>query len=106
MDIKATFDRIRNERTSESGRACVELALAVIATTDKAGNITGITGDTVRLTEARSWLKTALAHDTAIADGNLAEALEKAKKKAGIGGKLDEAKRVAAGNVVSMKRGT
>lgn len=105
MDIQSIFDRIRNERTSESGKACVEIALAVIATTDKHGSITGLCGDTVRLTEARSWLKVALAHDTAIADGNLAEALEKAKKKAATAGKLDEAKRVAAGNVVAMKWG-
>lgn len=93
VDAGSVFAMLRAERTSDAGRAAVQMAAYLFA---RAG------GDTQAITEARAWVKLGLECDKAVADGNLAAALEKAKRKAQQHEVLDRAKAIAAGNVVSM----
>lgn len=88
FDAKLVFDRIRGERVTETGRACVEIA-ATQFSDDPEG--------------ARAWLKVAFEADKSGGDGRVKRALAKLEKK----GKTRETARRAAeqarsGNVVPI----
>lgn len=86
--IEDLLNAIASERTSVAGRAAVQLALQMLLTDSS---------DVRKVTEARAWVVLGLECDKAIKDGQLAEALEKAKRKGLASEKLDRAKAVASG---------
>lgn len=92
IDPGPLFERITNERTSDAGRAAVTIA----------ANLYARAFDPEDRAEARQWVKLGIDLDKAVEDGNLREALEKARKKATTAAKLDRMKRIAAGNVIPI----
>lgn len=76
FDAKATFDRIRGERMTETGRACVDIAAARFSNDDPEG--------------ARAWLKVAFEGDKAAGDGRVKRALAKLDKKGRTRKKADQ----------------
>lgn len=96
IDPAPLFARIVAERTSDAGRAAVTIA----------ANLYSRAFDPEDRAEARQWVKLGIDLDKAVEDGNLREALEKAKKKATTAAKLDRMKQLAAGNVIPISGGT
>lgn len=91
---KTLLGRIRKDRETETGRACVDLAGELIDRKD-------LVGAEWTSKEARQWIALAITADKFAREGNLAEAEERLEKKRARARRLDG---LGGGNVVSLTK--
>ena len=95
MDATKQFAEVRSERTSAAGRALIEIAAHIFATATEREDIK----------ESRQWILASMQCDKAVADGDLAGALAKSKRKESTHATMDRARAMMTGRSAAPRDG-